>query len=282
MSTQRSDTETEEERRSAVASSDMTTPHPSPHQAPHPLPLTGERTVPGVPDEAYWFARHVVAYELAAAHVPDARVLDAGCGEGYGLRLLRAAGAASVVGADLDEPAVAHARATYATDDPAVTVERCELMALPLTDDEIDVTVSFQVIEHVHDVPGYLRSLRRVTRPDGLVLIATPNRLTFTPDSDTPVNPFHVTEFTAAELRTALEAAGLVVHDVLGVHHGPRIRAIEINVREPFVERMTTGLPADWPVWYRALVHTVTPEDFVVHSEEIDASLDLVALCRVP
>lgn len=244
------------------------------------LPLTGERTVPDVPDETYWFERHVVAYRLAATRVAGRRVLDAGCGEGYGLRMLRAAGAAHVVGADLDAATVAHARRTYAAQ--GVEVVRCELMDLPLADDEIDVTVSFQVIEHVHDVPGFLASLHRVTRRDGAVVLATPNRLTFTPDSDTPVNPFHVREFTAAELTTEVERAGLVVDEVLGVHHGPRIAGWEDELGTPFTEPMTTVAPADWPRDYRRRVHAVTADDFDLHGGELDRALDLLALCRVP
>lgn len=244
------------------------------------LPLTGERTVPGVPDETYWFERHVVAYRLAATRVAGQRVLDAGCGEGYGLGMLEAAGAAHVVGADLDAMAVAHARRTYGSD--RVEVVECELMALPLADDAVDVTVSFQVIEHVHDVAGYLASLRRVTRPGGLVLLATPNRLTFTPDSDMPVNPFHVREFTADELAAEVRAAGLVVDEVLGVHHGERIRRWERQDGVPFVQRMTTAAPEDWPDDHRARVHAVTADDFDLHAHELDRSLDLLALCHVP
>lgn len=244
------------------------------------LPLTGERTVPGVPDETYWFQRHVVAYRFAATRVAGRRVLDAGCGEGYGLALLRAAGATHVTGADLDAATVEHARATYGSG--GVEVVRCELMALPLADGAVDVTVSFQVVEHVHDVPGYLASLRRVTRSGGLVLLATPNRLTFTPGSDVPVNPFHVREFTAGELREEVEAAGLEVEEVLGVHHGPRIRGWEATLGAPFTERMTTEPTEAWPAAYRALVHEVGVEDFVLRAEGLDGSLDLLAVCRVP
>lgn len=236
--------------------------------------------MPGVPDEAYWFERHVVAYDLAAPHVDGARVLDAGCGEGYGLAMLRTAGATHVIGADLDEQAVAHARARYGDD--RVEVVQCELMALPLDDDAVDVTVSFQVIEHLYDVPGYLASLRRVTRPGGHVLVATPNRLTFTPDSDTPVNPFHVREFTATELTAELEAAGLDVVDVLGVHHGDRIVQWEQDLGEPFMATMTTVPAEDWPAAYRDLVHRVVAADFAVHRDDPDGALDLVAVCRVP
>ena len=59
----------------------------TPAHAPS-LVLTGERTLPGIPDENYWFQRHVVAYRLAAAAAGGRVVLDAGCGEGYGLAML--------------------------------------------------------------------------------------------------------------------------------------------------------------------------------------------------
>src|SRR5437588_640307 len=80
------------------------------------LALTGERTLPGIPEENYWFRRHEVAYLAAADLVreigPTARVLDAGCGEGYGAALMaRVAG--QVVGVDRDHDVVGHARRIY-------------------------------------------------------------------------------------------------------------------------------------------------------------------------
>lgn len=255
----------------------MPPPAPTPNA---PLLLTGERTVPDVAHETYWFQRHVIAYRLAAGHVDGARVLDAGCGEGYGLAMLRDVGAASVTGADLDAKAVAHATKRYAGG--TIEVVRCELMDLPLIDDEIDVTVSFQVIEHLHDIPGYLASLRRVTRPGGTILIATPNRLTFTPDSDVPVNPFHTREFTAAELDDELTHAGYEVGGILGIHHGPRLRAIETFTRRTMADLVTAAPPDKWPAWLRLAVPRIRAEDFVVRRRDIDTCLDLLAVCRVP
>lgn len=249
------------------------------------LILTGERTLPGIPDERYWFERHVVAYVLAADLVraqSASTVLDAGCGEGYGLAMLAEAGAARVVGADLDAPTVAHVAATYAAADARIEVHRAELMDLPLTDDEVDLTVSLQVIEHLHDIPGYLASLRRVTRSGGRILIGTPNRLTFTPGSDTPVNPFHTREFTAAELAAELTAADLEVAEVLGVHHGPALRAAEQDLGTTLTAALTATEPERWPTALRALVHRVTHEDFEVRGDDLDASLDLLATARVP
>jgi SAM-dependent methyltransferase len=264
-------------------------PDPDPPSSPPALALTGERTLPGIPDERYWFERHVVAYALAAdhvrAHAEDAggppTVLDAGCGEGYGLAILAAAGAARVVGADLDDATVAHASGTYAATDPRIEVVAAELMSLPLADDEVDLTVSFQVIEHLHDIPGYLRSLRRVTRPGGEVLIATPNRLTFTPGSDVPVNPFHTREFTAAELADELTTAGLTVTRLLGVHHGPRLAAATARFGRPLPELLGELPPDAWPGDLRQVVHATHAADFEVAGDRLDASLDLIAVCRV-
>jgi SAM-dependent methyltransferase len=246
-----------------------------------PLVLTGERTLPGIPEETYWFQRHVVAYALAQPRVRGEVVLDAGCGEGYGLAMLADAGARRVIGVDLDAAVVAHAQETYARRDERIEVHAAELLTLPLADGEVDVTVSFQVIEHLHDIPGYLRSLRRVTRSGGEVLIATPNRLTFTPDSDVPVNPFHTREFTAAELTGELEGAGLQVVTMLGVHHGRRLRAVETVTRRT-VPDLLADRPADaWPGWLRALVRRVRADGFDVRTDALDASLDLIAVARV-
>lgn len=270
----------------AHPSSDRAAPAP-PSRAdasPSALVLTGERTLPGVADENYWFQRHVAAYDLAAALVrdlPARAVLDAGCGEGYGLALLADAGATRVVGVDLDATVVAHARTTYADADPRIEVHAAELMSLPLADDEVDLTVSFQVIEHLYDIPGYLRSLRRVTRPGGMVVIATPNRLTFTPGSDVPVNPFHTREFTAVELAEELGGVGLPVDRMLGLRHGVRLQEVEADAERRLPDLLAEP-PSDWPDWLRATVHAVAPDWFTLDAHDLDASLDLIAICTVP
>src|ERR1700752_3653723 len=77
-----------------------------------PLELTGERTLPDVPAENYWFRRHLAVYEWIGARVIGKRVIDMACGEGYGSEAL-ARGAASVVGVDANPEAHQHARLRY-------------------------------------------------------------------------------------------------------------------------------------------------------------------------
>ena len=236
------------------------------------LELTGERTVPGIPEENYWFQRHVAAYLFAAQRCAGKRVLDAGSGEGYGCALLSDI-ATSVVGVELVGDVVGHARTAY----PTLQFLQADLCEMPIDDSSVDVVVSLQVIEHLPDIGRYLDEIARVLVPGGELICATPNRLTFTPDSDAPVNVFHVKEFTAAELRETL-ATRFDVEAVLGVHHGPAITDVERDFDTFFPNLVLSAPPERWPGWLQAVVSAIRPSDFVIHGDEIDASLDLVAL----
>lgn len=105
------------------------------------LPLTGERTVPDVWHENYWFRRHEAAYEHLLPYVEARSVLEVGCGEGYGpARFPEAAG--RVIGIDYDPGAVRRAAARYEAPD----FVQGNLAALPVRDAVIDVVATLQVI----------------------------------------------------------------------------------------------------------------------------------------
>jgi SAM-dependent methyltransferase len=239
------------------------------------LPLTGERTVPGIDEENYWFRRHEVVYRQLAHHAANRVVLEAGSGEGYGAAML-AASASRVVGLDYDAFTAEHVAAKY----PTVSMVRGNLAALPLPDESVDVVVNFQVIEHLWDQGEFLSECRRVLTPGGVLLISTPNRITFSPGRDTPLNPFHTRELNAAEMRELLEAAGLHVDSLTGVHHGPRLRELDAEHGGSFIdaqiERALAGEP--WPQKLVDDVASISVDDFVIVADDIDASLDLVAI----
>ena len=143
------------------------------------LELTGERTLPGVTHENYWFRRHEVAYRFAAGRCAGLDVLDTGCGEGYGTAMLAVA-ARTVTGVELVADVCAHASGTY----PSAAFVQADVGALPLRDGCADVVVSLQVVEHVWDLRRYLDETARVLRPGGLFVCSTPNRPTFTRRGD--------------------------------------------------------------------------------------------------
>ena len=242
------------------------------------LPLTGERTVPGIPEENYWFRRHEIAYRFALPHVAGKRVLEVGCGEGYGTALL-ATTAGSVIGLDYDALTIAHAARRY----PQPRFVRGNLAALPLASGSVDVVATLQVIEHVWNHNEFVRGCLRVLRPGGLLLVTTPNRLTFSPGLETPVNPFHTKEFTAAELAALLAEHGFEVRQVLGLHAGERLAALDERYDGSFVDTQLTRAPDSWDEPLRADVAAITTDDFAVEpaaDREVDTSLDLVVLAR--
>ena len=243
------------------------------------LPLTGERTVPGIPEENYWFRRHEAVYAALRDRCTGRSVLEAGCGEGYGADLL-ADVAGGVLALDYDPLTATHVAGRY----PRVGVARANLVALPVRDGGCEVVVSLQVIEHLWEQERFLRECFRVLRPGGLLLLSTPNRLTFSPGRDTPLNPFHTRELSGAELAELVRGAGFTDVDVLGLHHGPRLRELDARHGGSIVDaQVAVALGGGtWPAALRADVAAVAVDDFVLEAAEVDTSLDLLALARRP
>jgi SAM-dependent methyltransferase len=242
------------------------------------LPLTGERTVPGLAEENYWFRRHEVVYQQLAPRCRGRDVLEAGCGEGYGADLIGAV-ANRVIGLDYDESTVAHVRARY----PRVDMRHGNLAELPLSDGSVGVIVNFQVIEHLWDQGQFVTECRRVLRRDGVLLMSTPNRITFSPGRDTPLNPFHTRELDAAELTELLVDSGFAVEALLGVFHGPRLLELDERYGGSIIEAQLDRAIADapWPDDLLADVTSLTTDDFELidaRDRDVDDSLDLVAI----
>jgi SAM-dependent methyltransferase len=243
--------------------------------------LTGERTVPGVDHENYWFRRHEAAYLALRERCAGAVVFEAGCGEGYGADLL-AGVAKRVIAADYDPPATHHAARAY----PSLDVLRANLAALPVASGSVDVVANFQVIEHLWDQDGFLAECRRILRPGGILLVTTPNRLTFSPGQDSPLNPFHTRELAPDELVDLLHANGFTVEFRGGLRHGPTLRALDAahggSLIDAQAEVVIGTLPgqAHWPAGLLADVASVRAADFDIDEHDVDASLDLVAVAR--
>lgn len=243
-----------------------------------PLSLTGERTLPDVPEENYWFQRHLVVYEWIAAQVGGLRVVDMACGEGYGSDVLARAGAAEVVGVDANPEAFAHARLRYVRDNLRFARTMVETF-----DEPCDALVFLQTIEHVQDPGAMLGRFRELVSdsPRGVVFVSTPNVLTLAPaGAERSGNPWHVYEYRPEEF-SALCRAHFDSVRILGLFHARKLAlhaaalrlgwdAVHgrLGITKPFYERFTPAIDV---------------RDFALRgasARELHRALDLVAVLR--
>lgn len=258
----------------------------------HPRTFTGER--PGWDGHFdYDYARHVAAYRHAATLVAGRRVLDAGCGEGFGTATL-AATAAEVTGVDYCEAAVAECRRLWSQGRANLSFRRVDLTQPDEFDEHYNVVLNFQVLEHIQEPAPFLRALRDRLAPGGVLVLTTPNRLRSASE-----NPYHVREYTAEELRAELKA--VFPHVTLrGVHGNAKVEAFEqgraravhrilaldpLELRKRLPRQVVEFAFAHLARLVRRLVkresaRSFKPEDFVVH-RSTDGALDLLAHCSV-
>jgi SAM-dependent methyltransferase len=231
------------------------------------LELTGERTLPDVPEENYWYRRHLAVYEWVAGRCAGLRVADLACGEGYGSAVL-ARRAAEVVGVDANPEAFEHARLRY----PAVRFERALVEQFA---ERCEAIVFLQTIEHV-ERPQEL--LRRFAALAPLAFVSTPNRLTLAPPgAEKSDNPWHLREYTAAEYRALLAPCFSRV-EIFGVFHARKLRAHELAIRFGW-DRVHKALRLTKP-FYRRFTPAISSSDFVLGEGDLDKALDFVAICH--
>jgi SAM-dependent methyltransferase len=235
-----------------------------------PLVLDGERTLPDVPEENYWYRRHLAVYEWIAPRVAGLHVVDLASGEGYGAAVL-ARRALSVVGIEPNPDAFSHACARY----PEVDFRRdiAETFVEPC-----DAVAFLQTIEHVADPDLVLEQIRSQLRPGGVAYVSTPNVLTLAPPgaarSD---NPWHVREYMPSEFH-ALCSAHFDAVELLGVFHARVLRAHETALRLGW-DRVHRALRVTKP-FYDRLVPAISSRDFAVRAGRLERALDLVAVLR--
>jgi len=237
-----------------------------------PLALTGERTLPDVPEENYWYRRHLAVYEWIAERCRGLHVVDLACGEGYGSAVL-ARRAARVTGVDANPDAHEHARLRYSA--PGVRFVRDLIDSYS---ERCDAVVLLQTIEHVEDAASVLAHMKGMLRPGGTAYVSTPNVLTLAPEgAERSGNPWHVHEYRPREYRALCESRFDHV-ELLGLYHARKLRVHELALRcgwdalharlgitRPFYERFTPAIAAS---------------DFALRPGPLDRALDFLAVLR--
>jgi SAM-dependent methyltransferase len=234
------------------------------------LELTGERTLPDVPEENYWFRRHLAVYEWIAGRVAGRRVADLACGEGYGADVL-ARQAAEVMAIDANPQAHEHARLRYRRGNL-----RFERGLVESFEGPCDAIVFLQTIEHVREP---YRLLARLAAAAPIAYVTTPNRLTLAPPgAERSDNPWHVREYNPAEYRDLL-APHFARVELVGVFHAGKLRLHELALRGGW-DRIHPALHLTEP-FYSRFVPAISSRDFEVSGRrDLSRALDLLAICH--
>ena len=240
-----------------------------------PLALTGERTLPDVPEENYWYRRHLAVYEWIAERVAGLRVIDMACGEGYGAEVL-AARAGTVVGVDANPEAHEHARMRYRRENLSFVRDMVQTFRAPA-----DAVVFLQTIEHVPDPGELLDHLRSLLDGPGTVFVSTPNVLTLAPaGAERSDNPWHLKEYRASEFADLCRAHFSDVR-LLGLFHARKLRVHELALRAGW-DAVHARLGLTGP-FYRWFTPAIAASDFVLREQgptDLDRALDFLAVCR--
>jgi SAM-dependent methyltransferase len=237
-----------------------------------PLELTGERTLPDVPAENYWFRRHLAVYEWVAERCQGRDVVDMACGEGYGVEVL-ARRARRVTGVDANPDAHEHARLKYTRPGVRFELELVESFAEPC-----DAVVFLQTIEHVADPEAILRHFREMLRPGGTVYVSTPNLLTLAPPgAEKSDNPWHLKEYRAEEFRALCEASFERV-ELLGLFHARKLRLHELAIERGWDDlHRRLGITQRFYEWFTP---AISERDFALRPGPLDRALDFLAVLR--
>jgi len=257
---------------------------------------TGERMVQAEVEteiEHLWMERHRFAYlyaiEVAKRLPSHASILDIGCGDGYGSAMLAEQLNSCVVGFDHDAETIQAARAQHGA---MVGFERGDALRLPFHH-EFDMVTCFQMIEHVADGGEVLAGIAHALKPGGVLVLTTPNRVYRLQPGQRPWNRWHLHEYYAAELSALLSRFFSTVW-MCGVRGTPEAEELERGrVAAMRKHRLIGWVRRVMPESSRRLLTKTrlfrcdktstrhfTPDDFrVVRGEEVENSLDLLAVC---
>lgn len=148
--------------------------------------------------ELYLHLMHIATYEYAKTFVKGKKVLDYGCGSGYGSHMLSEK-AESVTGVDISKEAVDFATQEYQS--PNMNFKTISEIGA----EKFDIITSFQVIEHVPEDKKYTFALKNLLKPGGILIISTPDKKhRLFKYIQQPWNIFHLKEYTPESLEKLL------------------------------------------------------------------------------
>jgi glycosyltransferase involved in cell wall biosynthesis/2-polyprenyl-3-methyl-5-hydroxy-6-metoxy-1,4-benzoquinol methylase len=229
-----------------------------------------ERYVPGTWSKLAEY-EHVPRYTFANQFISGGKVLDFGCGTGYGSAIL-ADTAGSVIGLDIDAAAIKWAEQTHLN--PRLSFECRNDIGKGLPDQSFDGVTCFEMIEHVdHETQiAVISNISRLLTKEGKLIISTPN-----PDVTALYgeNPYHIREMTKNEFKELLSP--FFEHFVILQQwiHPSVLIAENTFLNSAVINHMPTSIVHDRPVAFIAIC-SHSPLSKISGSCNFDISFDYV------
>ncbi len=167
------------------------------------MEFSGERYVPRIEGLEEIYAEHMSRYVFASRMARSKRILDVGCGCGYGTHHMALADAATTLGTDISTEAIEFAKANHHAPDLHFAVMDAYHLALGPS---FDLVTCFEVIEHVEDPERVLQQISGAMADRGILLVSTPNKENYVAGGEGGSNPFHYREYGEDEFRDLLRS----------------------------------------------------------------------------
>lgn len=256
-----------------------------------------ERTDPINEGSHPFYCQYRAVYEYAKKFVTAQRVMDAGCGEGYGAKLL-AENASQVVAIDNDRKTIQRARQRYRQSNLQFHIGDIGQLSVGLSH-AFDVVCCFHTIEHLKEPTLFLQRIGKILSNSGVLLISTPNR------EKTFIEwPYHEREYTVREFRSLLSSCfedvtlyalhasnsmsqfrdiqARAVHRIIGWDILQLHRRLPKRLRQIAFDIGGTVLNKCLSKAHRNRIFRITLQDFSIKRERLNEGLDLIGVCREP
>jgi ubiquinone/menaquinone biosynthesis C-methylase UbiE len=246
--------------------------------------------------EYFEYLKHLFPYTYVSSEMNDnSKVLEIGCGEGYGSSHLSEK-VHSITAVDIEKEIIDHAEGKYKSDNCHYKLYNGE--KLPFEDNMFDFVISFQVIEHVPEELNFIQEAKRVLKPGGKFFITTPNKVNRLKPNEKPWNPYHLREYSAEDLKSLLKHV-FPQTEMWSVNACEEIRIYELSKMKTRLQRLDIFnlrkfLPSSLKTKIRAVVtgtsqsssekqenflEKYTLDDIHIEKEQPNIGLDLLGYC---
>lgn len=237
------------------------------------MPKPETRIIPGETTSKF-YAQHLKPYEFIIDKVEGKKILEIGCGDGYGAAYLSSK-ASEVYAVDYEEGVILKAKDKYRINN--LNFQSMDAASLKFEDGYFDLACSFQVIEHIPEdkILKYLLEVKRVLNNNGSFYLSTLNiETSMKSPAGYKKNPAHIKEFNLYEIR----------EELLKVFPNVLCYGLHLTGRHRFYQRLKKiGMNKVFPGrinFVNRFYGNITTDDFVIRPDNLRKAIDFICICE--